>query len=277
MERNAHYLIVGGFVATVLVMGTILFVWMAGSYDNNIYKRYSIYFEGSVSGLSEGSTVSYRGVNVGRVLSIRFDPDHPERINTIIEVEQSTPISTTSSVSLQSVGITGLSTLAIKTKDATGEALRAEAGEEYPVIPSERSGLGQLLDDAPQITDSAMQVLGRVNALLSDNNIENMTKTLSNIEGASANINLILNENNAKSLADALANLDATTARLSRILSKNEEQIERFTGDNLDEIAILVKETQETVNAFKLLAQKLSDDPSQILYKPNYEGVKVQQ
>lgn len=277
MERNAHYLIVGGFVAAALTMATILFVWMAGSYDTGVYKRYNVYFEGSVSGLSEGSTVSYRGVNVGTVLSIRFDPDHPERIKTVIEVEESTPISTSSSVNLQSVGITGLSALAIKTENAVGQTLEIPEGEEYPVIPSERSGLSQLLDDAPQITDSAIEVLARVNALLSEGNIANIGKTLESIEGASANLNLVLNEDNAKNIADVLANLDSTTTRLNRILSKNEKQIERFTGDNLDEISVLVKETQEMVNAFKILAQKLGDDPSQILYKPNYEGVKVRQ
>jgi len=303
MERNAHYLIVGGFVAAVLVMATIMLIWMAGSYDTGVYKRYSIYFEGSVNGLSEGSKVSYRGVSVGTVLSIRFDPDHPERIKTIIEVEESTPISTSSSVNLQSVGITGLSALAIRTEDASGEALSALDGEQYPVIPSERSGLSQLLDDAPQITDSAIEVLARVNALLNEQNIENIEKTLENMEGASANLNMALNEDNTKNIAKTLKNvesasaslnmvlnkdnakniaktlqkLNATTTRLDRILSKNEKQIERFTGDNLDEIAVLVKETQEMVNAFKILAQKLGDDPSQILYKPNYEGVKVQQ
>ena len=303
MERNAHYLIVGGFVAAVLATATIMLVWMAGSYDTNIYKRYSVYFEGSVSGLSEGSTVSYRGVNVGRVVSIRFDPDHPERITTIIEVEETTPISTSSSVSLQSVGITGLSALAIKTAAAGGEALVSLKGEKYPVIPSERSSLGQLLDDAPQITDSAIEVLARVNALLSEENIESIGKTLSHIEGASANLNVVLNEgnietigktlsnvegasanlntvfnaDNAKNISSMLKNLNRTTQRLDRLLSKNEKQIEGFTGDNLDEIAVLVKDTQEMVNAFKILAQKLGDDPSQILYKPNYQGVKVQQ
>ena len=121
MERNAHYLIVGGFVAAVLTVATIMLIWLAGQYDSATYKRYIVYFEGSVNGLSEGSQVSYRGVHVGKVLSIRFDPDHPERITTVIEVEQSTPISTSSTVSLQAVGITGLSALAIKTKDTAGK------------------------------------------------------------------------------------------------------------------------------------------------------------
>ncbi len=40
-------------------------------------RRYEIYFDGSVSGLSEGSTVRYLGVAVGRVTRIGIDPRDP--------------------------------------------------------------------------------------------------------------------------------------------------------------------------------------------------------
>ncbi len=277
MERNAHYLLVGSFVAIALTLGAIMLVLIAGSYEGETYKRYSVYFQGSVSGLSEGSNVSYRGVDVGHVLSIRFDPEHPEKIKTIIEVAENTPISTSSVVSLQSVGITGLSALAIKTENAAGIALKIEEGEEYPIIPSELSGLNQLLSDAPRITDNAIETLVRINKLLSEKNLENIDQSLENIQVASTTISDFLNEENAKNAKMILKKIHSTATRFDRILSKNEKQIEQFTGENFDEISILVKETQEMVNSFKILAQKLSDNPSQIIYKPNYEGVKVKQ
>ena len=304
MERNAHYLLVGSFVAAALTLGTIMLLWIAGSYDEeDAYKRYSIYFTGSVSGLSEGSKVSYRGVGVGHVLSIRFDPKRPDKIKTIIEVDENTPISSNSVVSLQSVGITGLSALAIKTENASGVALQVENGEEYPIIPSELSGLNQLLSDAPQITDNAIETLVRINKLLSEKNLENIDQSIENIALASSRINNILDEDNAENLEKSIEGITQTSGRINNLLSKenikkvattiekinsitvrfdkilenNGTQLENFTGDNLDEISILVKETQEMVNSFKILAQKLSDDPSQIIYKPNYEGVKVKQ
>ncbi len=41
------------------------------------YTRYEIYFDGSVSGLSEGGQVRYLGVDIGRVARIRVDRAPP--------------------------------------------------------------------------------------------------------------------------------------------------------------------------------------------------------
>lgn len=276
MDRNAHYLIVGTFITLVLIAATTMLIWMAGSYDAVAYERYTIYFEESVSGLSEGSKVSYRGVNIGKVLFIRFDRDNPSQIKVIVEVEENVPISTSSKVSLQSVGITGLSALTIKTEDANGLPLSIVRGEKNPIIPSVRSSLDQLFVDAPQITNTTIEILGRINRFLNDKNLENIEKTLHNINILSTNIALIANEDNVENMKGVLKNIYKTTSRFDAMLSRNQKQIERFTGKSLSEMEALVKETREMVGAYKNLAQRISNNPSQILYKPHYEGVKVE-
>ena len=70
MEREANYTAVGAFVLLVATMAALFVYWYAGSADARDYKRYEIYFEGSVSGLNRGSTVRYLGVEVGRVVAI---------------------------------------------------------------------------------------------------------------------------------------------------------------------------------------------------------------
>jgi ABC-type transporter Mla subunit MlaD len=49
-------------------------LWYSDTADGKATKRYEIYFEGSVGGLSEGSTVRYLGVDVGRVVAHRHRP-----------------------------------------------------------------------------------------------------------------------------------------------------------------------------------------------------------
>ena len=73
MEREANYTAVGAFVLLIVTMAGLFVYWYAGSSDARDYKRYEIYFEGSVSGLNRGSTVRYLGVEVGRVVAIRID------------------------------------------------------------------------------------------------------------------------------------------------------------------------------------------------------------
>src|SRR5450631_353921 len=74
MEREANYIAVGIFVLLMLVMGVLFVYWYSDSRDHLDYQRYEIYFDGTVSGLSEGGPVRYLGVNVGRVQRIRIDP-----------------------------------------------------------------------------------------------------------------------------------------------------------------------------------------------------------
>jgi phospholipid/cholesterol/gamma-HCH transport system substrate-binding protein len=73
MEREANYTAVGAFVLLIATLGGFFVYWYAGSGDAREYRRYEIYFEGSVSGLIRGSTVRYLGVDVGRVIDIRID------------------------------------------------------------------------------------------------------------------------------------------------------------------------------------------------------------
>ena len=93
MEREANYTAVGAFVLLIATMAGLFVYWYAGSGDARDYKRYEIYFEGSVSGLNRGSTVRYLGVDVGRVIAIRIDKRASDRVQIIADIDSTTPIS----------------------------------------------------------------------------------------------------------------------------------------------------------------------------------------
>ena len=90
MEREANYTAVGAFVLLVATMAALFVYWYAGSVDARDYKRYEIYFEGSVSGLNRGSTVRYLGVEVGRVVTIRIDKRASDRVQVIADIDSPT-------------------------------------------------------------------------------------------------------------------------------------------------------------------------------------------
>jgi phospholipid/cholesterol/gamma-HCH transport system substrate-binding protein len=92
MDREANYVAVGAFVLLVAAMAAGFVLWYSESGDRRSYVRHEIYFEGSVSGLSEGSSVRYLGVAVGRVLRIGLDPRDASRVRVVADISEDTPI-----------------------------------------------------------------------------------------------------------------------------------------------------------------------------------------
>src|SRR5262245_60874116 len=107
MEREANYTAVGPFVLLVATMAGLFVYWYAGSSDARDYRRYEVYFEGSVSGLNRGSTVRYLGVEVGKVVAIRIDKRASDRVQVIADIDSHTPISEATLASLSLQGVTG--------------------------------------------------------------------------------------------------------------------------------------------------------------------------
>ena len=78
MSRRANPKIVGGFVLAaigLLVTAALVF----GSFTFfEVTRKFVVFFEGSVDGLTQGSAVLFRGVPLGRVIEvgIRYDPQN---------------------------------------------------------------------------------------------------------------------------------------------------------------------------------------------------------
>src|SRR5882724_13232200 len=104
METRGHYIVVGGFVITLLFGILVAVIWLTHAQFQREGKIYDIYFSGSVSGLNDGAAVRYKGVAIGRVLGIRLDPENVERIRVRIEVDTRTPIKQDAVASLETQG-----------------------------------------------------------------------------------------------------------------------------------------------------------------------------
>ncbi len=113
METQARYIIVGSFVLVTLLIGFLFVMWIGHSELTSEARTYDIYFEGSVTGLKEGSQVLYRGVPVGTVKSITIDLKNTDRVRVCIGVSPSTPIQEDTLATLEMQGITGLSLIHI--------------------------------------------------------------------------------------------------------------------------------------------------------------------
>ena len=135
MDREANYVAVGIFVVLVLALGAGFVLWYANKTEGG-EQRYEVYFEGSVSGLSEGASVRYLGVSVGRVTRIGIDPRNSARVRVVVEISEDTPIKGDTVARLAMQGVTGLLTLNLEPRDPGSRPTPPVESLKYPVIPS---------------------------------------------------------------------------------------------------------------------------------------------
>lgn len=180
METRASYFLVGLFVLAMLV-GVFGFVVWLSRFDRDEGIAYYIYFRGSVTGLSVGSPVRYRGVPVGTVTDIAIDEENVELIQVTVALKPGTPIKTDTVASLQLQGITGLSFVQLVGGTQAAETLRPRPGKRRAVIPSRPSAIEQVFENAPEVVAEFAQVASRAAELLNSENQKRIAATLDNL------------------------------------------------------------------------------------------------
>ncbi len=309
MEREANYAAVGAFVLLVIAMGSLFVYWYADSRDARSYSRHEIYFNGSVSGLSEGSTVRYLGVDIGRVWRIRIDPREATRVQVIADIDSAAPLSASTVAELSLLGVTGLLYIDLLGRPGTKTLLDPVPSERYPVIRSVRSSFDEFVAGLPEAVARAGEVAERLSLLLSDQNIAAASRLTANLEtasralpatmrdverlaadlrGASQDIAAVavslraLSEESGPQIKVAIEriramseNLASTSARVDRLIAENQQDLRNFTRDGLPEVERLLRDSRGAASEFQSLSRTLRDDPSRLIYQPPSRGVEI--
>lgn len=309
MDRDANYVAVGAFVLLVLAMGISFVFWYTDHKDKRTYQRYEIYFEGTVSGLTEGSPVRYLGVDVGKVVRILLDPQQRKRVQVIADIEGSAPIDARTKASLNLQGITGLLFIDLQQDPKATASGPLAQGLQYPVIRSVPSDFDLLLSSLPALATHAVVLVDHFNQVFNDDNVRAIQATLENtrraterlpatvkdiqvlvadmrlaahdVERAANDVHAIAGDA-APDLKSALANvrrvtesLAATSQNLDRFVADNEPGISRFTHQSLPEFEQLLRESRAAARDLRDLSVALKQNPSQLLYESSYRGVQV--
>jgi phospholipid/cholesterol/gamma-HCH transport system substrate-binding protein len=309
MEREANYAAVGAFVLLVTLVGALFIYWYSDSRDHKSFRRYEIYFEGSVSGLERGAAVRYLGVGVGRVQQLHIDPRDAGRVQVIVDIDSSTPISEKTLAELQLQGVTGLLFIDLQQMRPNLTLPPMVPGIEYPVIRSARSRFDVFLNRLPDVLASAGEVIDKAARALSDQNITAISHALANIDKASQGLPQTLRDVNAlltqlrgatsdlaasakgarqivdqagpevvaslqrvHVVADNLAN---ATDQIQKLIGDNRQDLRSFTRDGLPELERLLREGRAAAQELRELSASLKENPSQLLYQPKQVGLEI--
>jgi phospholipid/cholesterol/gamma-HCH transport system substrate-binding protein len=309
VEREANYAAVGAFVLLVALLGALFVYWYSDAREHRSYNRYEIYFSGSVSGLDRGAPVRYLGVGVGRVIDTRIDPRDSSRVEVIVDVDATTPISAHTVAHLQLQGVTGLLYIDLLEDRSNKDSAPAVAGLRFPVIGSAPSRFDVFLASLPELVAAAGDVAERATLLLSDTNLHAVSSTLGNLDEASSKLPQTMRDLNAlvAELRGASAELAASargahalidtagpdvqaaaqrmhgiadhlasaSEQLDRVIADNREDVRSFARDGLPELERFAREGREAAEDIRALSNSLRENPAQLIYQSQERGVEI--
>jgi phospholipid/cholesterol/gamma-HCH transport system substrate-binding protein len=264
METKANYLMIGGFVLGVLALAFFFVFWMTNLAGGG--KRYYIVFDGSVAGLTTGSSVGFNGIKVGEVQSLALDPADARKVQVLISVHADTPVRGNSRATMQSLGLTGGTGIQITAGTPDSPLLVATSENPIPVIVADR-GLGQgLFDAAPAVMNNANALLLRLNDLVAENQ-ESIHKTISNVE----NVTTMLDkrkEEIAKTITDvhaAAQSFKDLSGKLQVSLGDNLYSLTRTAKDSLQEFGNFMREGRRAAATLNSVLEKFEANPKSFL------------
>lgn len=252
METEKRYFIVGLFVFLVLTAVGTYVVWAVGQKGRDQLVTYAIYFEQAINGVNNGSVVRLKGIPVGNVKSIGFDPQNEKNIRVLVDIDRKAPIDFSTRATVQLQGITGLAIIALNNIDNAPQVELQRDQDGHQVIPSEASQLQQVFDEVPALIKDLRDLAQRGQALLSDENIADLDKSV-------------------KTFTQTLKSADKAMQSIGALSQQGQDF---FSEDNNAQLREMLTEGKLTLREVRYLAKSLREDPSQVIYRSNYGGYK---
>jgi len=309
VEREARYAVVALFALAAVAAAFAFVWWYSGQGDRRVYERYEIYFEGSVSGLAQGSPVRYLGVDVGRVQNLTVDRRNAGRVKIVAELDEDTPLSGATRARLGLLGLTGLLYIDLQVDPEANPDQPLLTGDRYPVILSRKGDIEAFLEKLPDLVVQVSSVVSRAEALLGDENLRAVAESLRRLEEASATLPALSRDATglAADLRGAATDLRALTRQLhtfatgatpgveaslanarvasetlartaqslERIVVGNEAALEALAGQGASDVRQLVVDVRQASGEIRELARSLREQPSSLIREPRESGVEI--
>lgn len=201
MENKAHALVAGAFVLVVSALLALLAVWLTR--DNSQRDLYDMSTSETISGLQSQALVRYRGVPVGKVERIGFDPKIKGNVLIRVSIDSGVPVTQATFATVAYQGITGLGFIQLDNDDEAAVRLVPNDADP-PRIPLKPGTFDKLLSQSEVIFNQAEQASVRLNQLLADKNQQAVSVAITQLSEAASSLNRV-----AKGLEPTVASLPA--------------------------------------------------------------------
>lgn len=274
MENKAHALAAGAFVLLVGALLVALAMWLTR--DVGVRRVYEMTTREAVSGLQQQAAVRYRGIDVGKVSHIGFDPQATGNVLVRIAVDDTAPITKSTFATLGYQGVTGLAFVQLDDDGESKETLASE-GSTPARIPMRPGLLSKITDQGTAIMASAQETMALLNKLLGAENQRALLGAVTNLGEAASGINKAAGSINAVTVdaTKTLRALEGTSTQISKTAVEASATAAEFSNaarrvsekggvlDKLGNSTEALASTANTLNATTLpRVHRVSDDTS---------------
>lgn len=301
MENRAHALAAGLFTLALGIGLVAAILWFRS--EPIEHDSYVLHTRGGVPGLNVQAAVRLRGVAVGRVEWIRFDPQDPRVILVGIAVRKGTPITRGAYAELAAQGVTGLSYVQIGDDGSTTELRQPGTDATDSRIALRPSFLERFSTSGAELVARLDRTAEQAQQWLGDGNREQLVAMLRAIETAATRVAVLAAalEPGAKTLpalaGDAtrtLARTNELLAELSKLAANADRKLETLdgvaasaerigasaeriavvgdrvgaavSGDTLPRMHAALEEVASTTRSLERLLDELQEQPSALVF-----------
>lgn len=291
METRANFALIGAFTLAAAFAAFAFVYWFSGPSHVGKQETFQIVFEGSVSGLTRGSSVLFNGVKVGEVTRLGISERDPSKVDVLVNIDSRTPVKTDTRARLETRGFTGIADVLLVGGTPRAPKLAAQDDARYPEIRAERSEIQNLLGNVQNLSTKAAEVLVKLDKLL-DQNSDSITATLKNTEVFSKTL-----ADNSQSIttfmqdaAEVAHSLKPVAQRLDKVLATGEMAIKaldprklkqittdiagaagninKFSSQGLRQYEALATDGRKAVDTLDQTLRSIGKDPSQFIFGP---------
>ncbi|NRR34286.1 MCE family protein [Oxalobacteraceae bacterium] len=293
MENRSHALMTGFFTITLLIAAVLFGLWF--NRDRVERNPYQLATEEPVLGLNRQAVVRYRGLEVGKVSNIDFDPKVTGQILIDLSVDTDAPITKTTFATLAYQGVTGIAFIQLD-DDESGSPPLATRADQPSRIPLRPGLLDQLEKRGKKILANTEEVTARLSTLLSPDNQKTMLAAFADVsdtakaykalpeklEPVIARLPALSDQlqstlksvsvlaADAKQMTSAIQAPGGTLDRISGTVERAGRSLEAVSSgvqlETLPHVVALSDETRSSMRALKKTVNKLGDSPQSILF-----------
>ncbi|WNC89518.1 MlaD family protein [Paraburkholderia sp. FT54] len=224
MENKSHAFWAGLF--TIVLLVAIALAAFLFNVDRAVRVPYDLIARTNVTGLFTDAAVRYRGLDVGKVQSIKFDPAHPGQILIRILVDTHAPITHSTFGSLGFQGVTGIAFIQLDDNGRDPSPLVSSA-KQVAQLPMRPGLLDQLQQRGDVLLRKLEKVADDVDHLLSPEMAAQLQGTAASLQKAADGVATL-----SQQMAPAAGKLPGTIDQLDRTLASTNQLITGLNRPN---------------------------------------------